>query len=381
MSGDSEQEYFSDGMTEEIITALSRVSELFVIARNSTFAYKAKSVDVKRVGQELGVKYVLEGSVRKGGDTVRITAQLIDSTTGHHLWAQRYDRELEDIFAVQDEITMKIVTALQVTLTEGEQARKYENGTNNLDSYLKVLESRYNWFRGNKEANIRARQLAEQAIALDPEYPDAYAALGWTYYLDIWLGWSDSPVESMSRAYELAQKCITLDESNANAHRLSSWLFLVKREHEKAIAQAEKAVTLDPNSADARAGMGMVLYFAGRLEEAILSLKKAIRINPIPPTAYLQFLGMAYRDMGLYEEAITACGKALVQEPDNFFAHLTLTATYSMQGREDTARVAAAEVLRIDPEFSVEHFAKTLPHIDPANTARFADALRKAGLK
>jgi adenylate cyclase len=219
MSGDSEQEYFSDGMTEEIITALSRVTELFVIARNSTFAYKGKSVDVKQVGQKLGVKYVLEGSVRKGGDMVRITAQLIDSTTGHHLWAQRYDREPKDIFAIQDEITMKIVTALQVTLTEGEQAREYEKGTNNLDAYLKVIESHYYWLRVNKEANILARQLAEQAIALDPEYPEAYAALGWTYWFDVMVRWGESPGESTRQAFELAQKCITLDESKESMRR------------------------------------------------------------------------------------------------------------------------------------------------------------------
>jgi adenylate cyclase len=382
MSGDPEQEYFSDGITEEIITALSKTPKLFVIARNSTFTYKAKPVKVQRVGRELGVKYVLEGSVRKAEDKVRITAQLVDTKTGNHLWAERYDRDLKDIFAVQDEITKKIITALQVELTEGERVRGYARGTDNLEAYLKFLQGSEHYRRFNKEDNAKARKIYEEAIALDPEYPEAYTMLGWTHWIDLWLKSSRSPRESIRQAFELAQKSIALDSSCQHAHLLLSNLYLITRKHEKAIAEGEKAIALDPNSADAYAMYGgQVLVFSGKPEEGVLFVEKAIRLNPIAPSYYLHMLGMAYRETGRYEDSITACKKAIKRQPNNIFARLILVATYSMLGREDAARATAAEVLRIDPKFSVEHFAKTRPHIDPANTARFADALRNAGLK
>jgi adenylate cyclase len=382
MSGDPEQEYFSDGITEEIITALSKTPQLFVIARNSTFTYKGKPVKVQQVGRELGVRYVLEGSVRKAADKVRITAQLVDAQTGNHLWAERYDRDLKDIFALQDEITMKIITELRVKLAEGERVRGYSKGTDNLEAYLKYLQGSGHYQKLNKEDNARARQMFEEAIALDPHYPQAYATLGWTHWIDLWLKSSRSPRESMSQAFELAKKSIALDDSCQNAHLLLSNLYLITRQHEKAIAEGKRAIALDPNSADAYAIFGgQVLVWSGKPEEGVLLVEKAIRLNPIAPSWYMQLLGMAYRETGRYEESITACKKAIKRQPNNIFAHLILVATYSMLGQEDAAHATAAEVLRIDPEFSVEYFAKTRPHIDPANTARFADALRKAGLK
>jgi TolB-like protein/class 3 adenylate cyclase/cytochrome c-type biogenesis protein CcmH/NrfG len=382
MSGDPEQEYFSDGISEEIITALSKTPKMFVIARNSTFSYKGKPVKVQQIGRELGVRYVLEGSVRKDEDKVRVTAQLVDAATGKHLWAERYDRNLKDIFALQDEITMKIITELQVNLTEGERVRGYSKGTNNLEAYLKYLQGYDHFKKGNKEDNARARQMCEEAIALDPQYPVAYAMLGWIHWSDVWLKASRSPRESISKAFELAQKSIALDDYCQSAHLLLSNLYLITRQHEKAIAEGERAIALDPNSADAYALFGgQVLFFSGKPEEGALLVEKAIRLNPIAPSWYFQMLGMAYRETGRYEESISACKKAINREPNNIFAYLTLVGTYSMLGREDEARATAAEVLRIDPEFSVEYFARTRPHIDPANTARFADALRKAGLK
>jgi len=215
IGGDPEQEYFSDGITEEIITTLSKVPQLFVIARNSTFTYKGKSVKVQQVGKELGVRYVLEGSVRKAGGRVRITAQLIDAATGGHLWSERYDRDLKDIFALQDEITMKILTAVRVKLTEGEQARLYNKGAENLDSYLKVLQGMPYFYRFNKEGNIQARQMFEEAIALDGKNAGAYTMLGWTYLMEVWFGLSESPGKSMGRAAELAQKAHALDDTLA----------------------------------------------------------------------------------------------------------------------------------------------------------------------
>jgi adenylate cyclase len=381
MSGDPEQEYFSDGITEEIITALSKTPELFVIARNSSFTYKGKPVKVQQVGRELGVKYVLEGSVRKAEDKVRVTAQLVDAATGKHLWAERYDRDLKDIFALQDEITMKIITELQVKLTAGERIRLWSRGTDNLDAYLKLLQGTMHFNELNKEGNAKARNLFEEAIALDPHYPEAYTWLGWTHYTDLWLKSTRSPRESIRQAFELAQKSIDLDDSCQPAHGLLSWLFLIIRQHEKAIEEGEKAIALDPNSADAYGWLGQVLVFSGKPKEAALSIEKAIRLNPIAPSWYLYMLGMAYRETGRYEEAITTCKKAIKRQPNSIIAHLVLVATYSMLGQEDEARAAAGEVLRIDPKFSVKNFEKTRPHIDPTNTARFADALRKAGLK
>jgi adenylate cyclase len=381
MSGDPEQEYFSDGITEEIITALSKTPELFVIARNSSFTYKGKPVKVQQVGRELGVKYVLEGSVRKAEDKVRVTAQLVDAATGKHLWAERYDRDLKDIFALQDEITIKIITELQVKLTAGERTRLWSRGTDNLDAYLKLLQGTMHFNEMNKEGNAKARNLFEEAIALDPHYPEAYTRLGWTHYTDLWLKSTRSPRESIRQAFELAQKSIDLDDSCQPAHGLLSWLFLIIRQHEKAIEEGEKAIALDPNSADAYGWLGQVLVFSGKPKEAALSLEKAIRLNPIAPSWYLYMLGMAYRETGRYEEAITTCKKAIKRQPNSIIAHLVLVATYSMLGQEDEARAAAGEVLRIDPKFSVKYLEKTRPHIDPANTARFADALRKAGLK
>jgi adenylate cyclase len=381
MSGDPEQEYFSDGITEEIITALSKVPSLFVIARNSTFTYKGKPVKVQQVGRGLGVRYVLEGSVRKQADRVRITAQLVDAKTGHHLWAERYDRELKDIFAIQDEITMKIITELQVKLTEAEEARLLAKGTGNLETYLKFLQGREHFHRFNKENNALARDMFQEAIALDPVYPKPYAFLGTTHLMDMWLGSSKSPRESLAKAIELAQRAIALDDSYASAHGLLGHLYLYTRQYDKATAEWERGVALNPNSASALAWLGTNIYYLDRPDQAIPVLKKAIRLNPFPPSWYLNHLAMAYRDTGRYEEAISVCKKVLHREPKNVITRILLAATYSLSGREEEARAEAAEVLRIDPKYSLERLAKTRPHKNQANTESFIDSLRKAGLK
>jgi len=381
IGGDPEQEYFSDGITEEIITTLSKVPHLFIIARNSVFTYKGKSVKVQQVGKELGVRYILEGSVRKAGDRVRITAQLVDTATGGHLWSERYDRDLKDIFALQDEITMKILTAVRVKLTEGEQARLYAKGAVNLDSFMKVLQGVPYFYRFNKEGNIQARQMFEEAIALEPKNAGAYTLLGWTYLMEVWSGLSESPGRSMARAAELAQKALALDDTLDLPHSLLGNIYLMSRQYEKAIAEEERAIALNPNGADAHAHLGMTLNYVGRPEEAIALLKKAIRLNPIPPNWYLFSLGDAYRLTEQYEVAIAVYKRVLHRNPDDIRAHTGLTATYSLLGREEEARAAAAEVLRINPKFSLEHVAKAFPFKNKADTDRVIDALRKAGLK
>jgi adenylate cyclase len=381
MSDDPKQEYFSDGITEEIITALSKTPKLFVIARTSSFKYKGKKVDVRTVGRELGVRYVLEGSVRRSEDQLRITAQLVDTKTGNHFWAERYDRGLKDIFALQDEITKKIITAMQVKLTEGEEVRVAAKGTNNLEAYLKYLQANELINRLNSDSNALGKQLAEEAIALDPEYASAYMILSAAHMMDVWLGTSKSPKQSISKAMKLSQKAIVLDDTFAEAHGFLGFLYSMTRQHDKALAQGEKAVALNPNSAECHYRLGKILTFAGRWEESIPEYERAIRLNPIPPNKYIFSLGLAYGWTGQYEEAITWCEKAIRQKPNSFLAHFMLTVVYSLSGRNEEARIQAAEVLRIQPKFSLEQQKKKSTYKKETDREKLFGALRKAGLK
>jgi adenylate cyclase len=381
LSGDPKQEYFSDGLTEEIISALSSVPKLFVIARNSTFTYKGKPVKVQQVSEELGVRYVLEGSVRKSGDEIRITAQLVDALTGHNLWAKSYDRNLSDIFAVQDEITKEIITAMQVKLTAGEEVKAAAKGTNNLEAYLKYLQANELINQINPESNALGKQFAEEAIALDPEYASAYKALARAHMQSALLGSSKSPKQPLMKALELMQKAIVLDDTYAEAHSLLGFLFSMTGKHDKAVAEGEHAVTLNPNSAFTHAVLGLILRFEGRHEESIPEYKQAIRLNPIPPSFYTYGLGLAYCFTEQYEEAITWGEKSVRQWPNSLYAHLILTVIYNSLGRDEEARTEAAEVLRINPKFSVEKWAKRLTYKNQADNDFLISALRKAGLK
>jgi adenylate cyclase len=348
-----------------------------VIARNSTFTYKGKPVNVKQVSRELGVRYVLEGSVQKAENQLRVTAQLIDATTGNHLWSERYDRELKDIFALQDDITKKIITALQVKLTEGEQARTASKGTDNLDAYLKYLQSMEAILRLNRESNALGKQLAEEAIALDPKYAPAYRALSAAHKMDVWFGTSKSPKQSLSKAIELLQKAIALDNAYAEAYSALGFLYSMTKQHDKAVATAEHGVALDPNSADAHAFLGHTLRFAGRYEESIPEYKTAIRLNPIPPSYYLFGIAWSYAMTDQYEVAITWGKKAVRQNPNDFIAQIILTQIYGVSGRYEEARAQAAEVLRIQPKFTLKKWAK---RVKGRNKEKIIDALRKAGL-
>src|SRR4030042_798330 len=381
MTGDPAQDYFCDGLSEEIITALSKTPKLLVIARNSTFTYKGKSVKVQQVAEELGVQFVLEGGLRKVEDRIRVTSQLTDALSGYHLWAERYDRTVKDMFTVQDEITKNIIIALQVRLTEGEQARIYGKGTDNLEAYLKVMEANWIYSKGTKEQVTKARQLAEEAISLDPNYALAYCILSGTYLLDIWLGLTKSSKESVIRAIELCQRAIVLDSSLAQAHMRLGYVYAAMiRKHDEGIAEGERALALAPNSADIVNGHAMILTYAGRLKEAILLYREALRLNPKPPNNYYRHFAVALRETGQFDEAIALLKKAIEQEPNDPLAYLVLTTAYSYAGREEEACAAAAEVLRIKPTFRIEQLPQGT-HKDLSIVERENEALRNAGLK
>jgi len=386
ISGDPEQEYFSDGITEDIITALSKIPKMFVIARNSTFTYKGKPVKVQQVGEELGVQYVLEGSVRKAGNRVRITAQLVEAVTGHHLWAERYDRDLKDIFALQDEITFKILTALQVKLTDGEQARVWATRTDNLDAFLKYLQARPLAGLITKEGNVMARQLAQEAINLDENYSDPYVLIALTLWFDGRLGWSESRSESFKQAFQYVKKALALDDSNPGAHCILGGLYLYEKRYDRAISEGQKALTLGPNDADNHVTVGHILRFVGRFEEAIVLIQKAMRLQPNHPSWYLGELAMCYYYVGRHEEAIKLAeqlrsiadrrGERFI----SYWYYAILAMNYIRLGRDQETRKAAAEVRRLFPEYSLEWDRQFSVYRDPAHLERQHDDLRKAGL-
>jgi TolB-like protein/Flp pilus assembly protein TadD len=378
LSGDPEQEYFSDGIAEDIITALSKTPKVFVIARNSSFSYKGKPVKVQEIGRELGVRYVLEGSVRKVGDKVRITAQLIDAKTGHHLWAEKYDRELGDIFAVQDEITKKVILELHIKLTHGEQARIYSKGTDNIDVYLMAMQAQWYSYLWNKNRNLEARRLVEKAIVLAPDYAYAYRILGMTHVVDIFVGLSQSPKKSLALAMDAYKKAISLDKSLASAYLGMSFVLTMLRKHDEAVSIGKKAIELEPNSADVLQGYASILTFSGMVEEAIPLFREVRRLNPIPSNSYYHSFGHALRLSGKYEEAIALQRKAIRQEPDDHLSYIILGYSASLAGRDEEAQAAVKELLRIKPNFSVTYLIA--PFKDRSVLEQNCEALNKAGL-
>jgi len=379
MSEDPKQEYFSDGLTEDLTSALSKISSLFVIARNSAFTYKGKAVKVQEVSKEMGVRYVLEGSVRKVDNQVRIMAQLIDATTGGHLWSERYDRPLQDIFALQDEVVRKIVTTLKLQITVQEQGELVRKTTDNLEAYDYYLRGVEATNRHTQAANTQARQLFEYAIALDLQYAEAYAFLGWTY-IEEWLGQWSQDAQALDQALALAQRAVALDDSQAKAHVTLGVVYLLKKQHDQAIAEAKRAIALEANLTDAYVWLGEMLKFAGRPEEALEVIEQAMRLNPHYPAGYLFALGTTYRLMGRYEEAVAVLKQALTRNPDLLPAHVNLAVVYSELGQEEEARAEVAEVLRINPKWSLEIWKQRQPYKDPAMVERVFTALRKAGL-
>jgi len=380
MSDDPGKEYLNDGITEQIITSLSKVPRLFVISRTSTFSYKGRPVKVQQVAEELGVRYVLEGSIQQSGNKIRITAQLIDALTGRHLWAQRYERDYKDIFALQDEITLKILNEIGVKLTEGERIRSHVTETTNLDAYEKALEGVTYLRAFNIENNATARRLAQEAIALAPEYYLGYNLLAAVNIMDVWLGSSESIPKSLAQATELLQKAIDLDENNDQAYSLLCHIYGMQRQFDKAVAVGEKAIEVNPNSDAAYVWLAMPLRWMGEAEKAIELHKKAMRLCPFPPSFYYLNLGNAYRTAGRCEEAIAEYKKALQLTPQNMPVFEGLTICYGLLGREEESRAAAAEILKLNPKFSIKLTTKLNPYVNKELVEHWNDILRKAGI-
>ena len=380
MSGDPEQEYFADGISEDIITALSKLSQLFVIARNSSFTFKGKNVHVREVGRELGVHYVLEGSVRKSGARVRITAQLIDATSGGHLWAERFDRDLTDIFAVQDDVTGQIVAALSLNLAQGDRQRLMAEHTDNMEAFDCFLRGRELWWRHAKEPNSQARDLLLRATELDPNFAPAYGWLAAAHVNGYVSGWTASPSQSLEMAYEAATRAIALAERYAPAYWALAMTNLWMRRYDDAICAAENSIALNPNFADGYHSLGVILHYVGRSEEALGCFERAVALDPLCPGMVLHFHGQAYYQLRRYEEAATVLKRRIFRFPETDASRVLLAACYGQMGRLEEARAEWREALRVNPDYSLEHRRKVLPYKNPADFESVVDGLRKAGL-
>jgi adenylate cyclase len=380
MSGDPKQDYFTDGISEDIITDLSKINSLFVIARNSSFAYKGKAVDIPTIARELGVQFVLEGSVRRGGSRVRINAQLIDAESGGHLWAERYDREMTDIFEVQDEVTENIVKALSITLGKEEGRLVGVKITGNLAAYECVLRGRDLLLRGQLENRSLTKETLEQAIKLDPGLGVAYAYLALTHLVEYINGWSEASQPTLKLAHDLARKGVALTPDNAHVHIALGSVYLALRQHDDAIAEAEHAIQLSPNYAHGLFELGWYLQYAGRADESLAYFDRAIRLDPYHSEFFLHFMAQAYFQLERYEEAANLLRRRLVQNPHTDASRMLLAACYGYLDKNDAARALWEELKEITPDFSLEQRREVLPYKNPEDFEKIVIGLRKSGL-
>jgi adenylate cyclase len=379
LSGDANQEHLSDGLTETLITDLSKVSSLFLIARNSTFVYKGKTVRVQQVAQDLGVRYVVLGSVQRAAGRLRVSSQLIDATQGHNLWADRYDRDFKDVFDLQDEIVTKIVTALKVQLTKSEQQRIARPYTANLEAYEFFLQGR--GYRGgtSKGTNGQARRVLKKAIELDPTFAAAFAELSFVHFMDWLVGWSKDP-QALEHAFSTAKKAVSLDDSLPSGHANLGWVYLWKKQFDQSVAELERALALNPNYSDALLFLGDVLSYAGRPKEAISVSEKGMRLDPQSLYHYLEHIGHSYYLIGQNEKAIKLLEKSAALQPDFLPTRYILAATYVDSNIPALGRLQVKEAKRLSPGISIRTLRPKVPYKDPRNTERFFKALRKAGL-
>jgi adenylate cyclase len=380
MSGDPEQEYFSDGMTEDLITDLSKLSGLFVIARNSSFAYKGRSIKVQEIGRDLGVRYVLEGSTRKAGNRVRITAQLIDAGSGGHLWAERFDRDLTDIFSTQDEVVEKIVGTLAVKLTQREERRLRGHGTGDVAAYESWLRARELLSRGTKESLAQARLMYRRAIEIDQNFPAPHAGLALATISEYASGWASDPVLALDEAERWARRSVELNDQEPVSHMALGSVSLWRRNHEGALAEYRRMIELDPNFAQGHAALGLALMYAGRAAEALEPIALAMRLDPLYPAMLLHFLAQANFSLGKYEIGAQQLIERIARNPGTDASRMLLASCYGHLGRVEDARSAWAELLKVNPEFSLMQRARVLPYKDAGDFQRIVEGLANAGL-
>ena len=384
MSGDPEQEFFADGMAEEIITALSRYRWFFVIARNSTFTYKGRAVDVTQVARELGVRYVLEGSVRKAGNRVRVTAQLIDATTGNHIWAERYDRELDDIFALQDEITETIVAAIEPELGTVERERARRRPPENLDAWSSYQRGLWHLFDAVKRDSLaEAKRLFQRACELDPGFAAAYAELAYTHVAEIMRGLTVDPDASLDEAADAAERAVALDARDPAARVALGRVLIFRHEYERAIGEMEAALGLNASYDRAFYCLGLAFLFGGKAEESISQFEMGIRLSPRSPMlwAYWMMLGLAHINLQKYEEAAASFDKAIQQPNAAFMPFTYAAATLGQLGRVDEARSMFAEAKRRNPEVSIDTVGRMVGQLGQKSSVDWIiDGLRLARL-
>jgi len=379
MSGDPEQEYFTDGLVDDIITTLSKLSGLLVIARDSCFVFKGRKVDVRQVARELGVRYVLEGSVRIVGKRVRINVQFTDAKIGANIWAERYDRDIGDIFAVQDEVTIALATEMQVQFMEGEQARLQYSTTHNVEAWSNFVKGLH-FFRESVSAQsmVQAKEWWEKAIALDPESASLNAMLGFLHCVAARFGWWGGRDSEMLKSANYTKRAIALDSNNAEAHRASGFLHLVQKSHDEAVAEMQEAESLAPNSADIAATASYVFCSSGLAEESVIAIERAIRLHPSHPPRYVGHLGNAYRLAGRFDEAIAAFKKYDVLSPG--FGLVDLVIVYKQLKRNEAAESAAARLLAVRPRFTVRDWIETQLLSDDKRLESEIRALIESGL-
>ncbi len=383
MSGDPEQEYFADGLTEDLITGLSRQRWFFVIARNSTFAFKGEAIDVRKVASQLGVRYVLEGSVRKAATTVRVTGQLIDATNGRHLWADKYDRELANVFELQDEITNRVIGSVGPQILVAEAARVRRKPPQSIDAWDMVMQALPHMWRMTTEAQGRAQGILQQAVAIDPDYAHAHALLGWTYVSMFNLG-SRSISEFTDKALDAGAKAVSLDDQEPWGHLVLGLGHARRRRPEPAITHLSESVDLNPSFALGHAGLGYVLACGGQPENGLLSLEQAERLSPRDP--FLAIYAPTVRYMALfaleqYEEAVAVCRATTALNPNHVGAWRLMTVSLGLLGKIDEAKEALARTLSLQPDLTTAHVEKNTVYANPSDRSRFLLGLRKAGLK
>jgi adenylate cyclase len=378
LNADPEQDYFSDGMTDDLITDLSNISGLTVISRNSVFAYKGRAIKPQELAQELGATHILEGSIRRAGNRIRINAQFIDARSGTHLWAERYDRNLDNIFQVQDEITERIVTALKIELSDQEKSELEKHYTKNIAAYDMFLKGQQQFLKFTREGNSGARGYFKKATELDPGFARAFANYGWTYARDFQDGWTSTPEKSLDFALELALKAKSLDATSSRVHWILGQVYLYKREYELAMENVKKAIELSPSSPDPKILLARILTFSGDPSRSIEVIKEAMGVNPFYPMQYEMNLGMAYFANGDYEKASQALMRAMERNPDAQRVRMWLVATYANAGDLDAAMWEYEELMMINPEFSVESLEHSIPFRDEAIRDRLFYGLRLA---